>query len=157
MPNRKLHKIKEKYKKITVILLCIFFVLGPLHKQISKALHAITHAIEMPDHIISHNSKKLHIQTHNSIKHIAKKTKHNHKILDLVTDFLNFNKNSTLPQNKIIKSNIVDKHIKIKINFKEVNPVKSALNTENNFTNNNTKLCKGFFSFIKEPPQVAYN
>lgn len=132
----------------------ILYVLGPLHVQVNKLLHTIVHALEMPDNILSHKDSSSTLNVHKSNTHKSAIVQHNHNVIDLVATILKGTNSENESHNKPIKLNKVDKHIKIRNSFDNENRLKFSLETSSYFIEKESKLCKGYPTDFKKPPQV---
>ncbi|MFD1613744.1 hypothetical protein [Gelatiniphilus marinus] len=99
-------KLKAHIIKFTAIAISVIYVFMPLHKEIKYVLHGISHALEMPDNVLSHNQNE-------NLNYKFKKSKtryHKHNILDLLDGLSvtgQHSKNSNMPN---LVDNIIDKH-----------------------------------------------
>lgn len=99
-------KLKTHIIKLTAVAISVLYVFMPLHKEVKYVLHSLSHALEMPDNLMSHNQNE-------NLDYKLKTTTnryHEHNILDLLdglSEPVNNTKNPNVPNPVDIK---IDKH-----------------------------------------------
>lgn len=114
MLNRSTKGLKPFIIKYVAMLMGICYLINPLQEQIHILLHEITHALESPTQIISHESN-LNFE-HKSLNHFdpsANDIKHEHGIVDLINLVLDSSSEKNNPKESLLKEVIIDKHITI--------------------------------------------
>lgn len=98
--------------KVVAIIMCVCYILSPLHKEIGVFLHEVTHLIDVPKRVLSH-SRTLdsgHLETHHQHALETSENSHDHHILDLLDKIFE----ATDTENKSEDSNVsvikIDKH-----------------------------------------------
>ncbi|WP_298500292.1 hypothetical protein [uncultured Algibacter sp.] len=119
----------------------------PIHKEVKSTLHNISHYIQKPSVVLSHNkyeNKKINIKK-------STFSNHDHKIIDLLDYFIgldNKNNNSNKPSLVDVK---IDKHYY----SPKYNLVRIIINESPFvFNNYNEELKDGFNRKIKVPPKA---
>ena len=133
----------------------ILYVFGPVHIEIHKLLHTISHGLEMPDFILGHQTTSgSHTNIHKSETHKNIAVYHDHKVITLVDKILEGsdqnNDNSDI-QTIIFK---IDKHITHYTDNPEESFTILSLETIQPFLEQNKKVCKGYLQGFKKPPKV---
>jgi len=133
----------------------VLYVFGPVHIEIHKFLHTISHGLEMPDFILGHqNTSGSHINTHKSETHKNIAAYHDHKVITLVDKILEGsdqnNDNSDI-QTIIFK---IDKHITHYTDNPEESFTILSLETIQPFLEQNKKVCKGYLRRSSPPPKT---
>jgi len=143
---------KPSISKAIIILMSLLYVLSPMRVEVSKLLHSIVHALEMPDVILTHSQKTDTKPIHKSILHKNSIDEHNHEIIDFVDSVLA----GATPENEssdlYITSHKIDKHIVIEVDYEQNKA--TLFMPKNNFIEKEKKLYKGYLSGFKEPPKV---
>lgn len=138
-------KLKTHIIKFTAIVISMIYLLMPIHKEVKITLHNISHFLEMPNVILSHN----HNENLNYKVKSSTITYHEHKILDLL-DALTNTDTSTKDSNKPYETNNkIDKHFhSLKYTILNRVSTKSVV-----FYNYKEKLNNYFLKKIKRPPE----
>ncbi len=85
MKNRFTQGLKPKLIKQIAMLMSICYLLGPLQPQLTLLLHEISHGLEMPNSVLSHDIQVFdYKEVHDSHKHDNTKVDHDHKLIDIV-------------------------------------------------------------------------
>ncbi|WP_034045175.1 hypothetical protein [Wocania ichthyoenteri] len=143
-----MEKLKIHIIKFTAIVISVMYVLMPIHKEAKRVLHSISHFIEMPNAILSHNQNE-------NLDYKVKTptiTYHEHKILDILDVFAEVN-NDTEDSNKpsLVDSKI-DKHFHSS-KYKEQKLITSkSLAVIDSYTE---KVKALFYRKIKVPPKTS--
>ncbi|MGJ8736184.1 hypothetical protein [Zobellia laminariae] len=83
--------------KYLALVIALCYVLNPLHHQISTVFHEFSHALEMPDTVIGHDSFSNNENIHHAHEHVTEADNHEHKlikIIDSIFDASNTNESS---------------------------------------------------------------
>ena len=136
-------KINIHIVKITAVVISLLYVLMPLHNEFKSVLHSMSHYLEMPDVVLSHN------QNENLNYKSSTNSFHGHKIIDLL-DYLSDDTNNKEDSNKAnLVDNKIDKHF-YPSKYNLPNLVNRKPTQEiHNYTE---KIKKGFFRKIIDPP-----
>lgn len=76
-----------KAKTILAVVICLCYVFNPVLPGLKGLFHSLSHALEVPDHIITHtaelygNSEQLHVLQ----EHVQAKQMHEHEIIEFIT------------------------------------------------------------------------
>ncbi|MFD1162113.1 hypothetical protein [Hwangdonia seohaensis] len=138
--------VKAHIIKFTAIAISVMYIFMPLHKEVKYVLHSISHALEMPDNLISHH----HNENLNYKFKASTNRYHEHNILDLLDGLSDANsntKNQNLPNVVDIK---IDKHFhNSKFNIQELTVTKSSPVIDSY----KEKVKALFYVKLKIPPQ----
>lgn len=134
--------------KFVAVIISTIYVISPIHNEVKKVLHSISHSLEMFDITMSHHYKK-----HQAIRYkkATTSTEHRHQIIDAL-DFLfggnTTKKDSKEPYNLVDK---LDKHISSSNDIK----TKFNLSITQSANDNYLELKKEiFYKKIKIPPKM---
>lgn len=129
--------------KFSAVVISLIYILMPLHNEFKSVFHSISHYLEMPDVVLSHN------QNENLNYKTSTNSFHSHKIIDLL-DYLEDDTNNNEDSNKAnLVDNKIDKHFyPSKYNIPELVDKKPTQELHN-YTE---KINKGFFRKILDPP-----
>lgn len=139
-------KVKSHIIKFTAIAISFIYVFIPLQNEVKYVLHSMSHALEMPDNLISHNqNENLNYRFNTSTI-----SYHEHNILDLLdglSEANNNTKNTNAPNITDIK---IDKHFHYLIyKFQKIAVTKSTTVIDSYKEKVKDLFCKK----IKIPPQ----
>jgi hypothetical protein len=131
--------------KFSAVVISLIYILIPLHNELKSALHGMSHYLEMPDVVLSHN------QNENLNYKTSTNSFHGHKIIDLL-DYLAEATNNNEDSNKAnLVDNKIDKHFySSKYKVLKLGFTKSTLV----FDNYIEKLKEGFYEKIIDPPKA---
>lgn len=140
--------IKTHIIKFIAIVISITYLVMPIHKEVKSTLHSISHFLEIPKNILSHDKKdNLNYKTASTF------TYHEHKILDILDSFSKANtSDSDSNQQRIVISKI-DKHYytpKYKVSYF----IETQLSRVIDCYKEKEKAL--FYKKIKIPPQKKY-
>ena len=112
MPNGCSQGLKPKLFKQIALLMSICYLLGPLQTLLTELLHELSHGLEMPTSVLSHETTAYdYMEVHHSHAHDNPKADHDHKFIDLVVSiFEASNKNHESDKNSTIETKL-KKHI----------------------------------------------
>lgn len=112
MPNGFSQGLKPKLFKQIALLMSICYLLGPLKPLLTPLLHELSHGLEMPTSVISHETTAYnYMEVHDSHAHDNPKTDHDHKLIDLVDSiFEASNENHESDKNPTLETKL-KKHI----------------------------------------------
>jgi len=83
--------IKPFILNFIIVTMSLLYVFAPVHVEINKLLHTISHSLEMPDYILTHqDASDIHtpIRTHESETHKNIIAHHDHKVIVLLDNIL---------------------------------------------------------------------
>ncbi|GAA4882256.1 hypothetical protein GCM10023311_00410 [Flaviramulus aquimarinus] len=141
-------RIKIHIVKFVAIVISVIYMLMPIHKEVKSVLHSMSHYLQMPDMVLSHNQdQNLNYKTQTS-----NITFHQHKLIDLLDAFIG-NKTNNEDSNKAHIFNIkIDKHFyDHKYKYQELISTK----TSSIIDNYKEKIKDEFFGKIKVPPKIT--
>lgn len=104
--------LKPLFIKRLAMLIGICYLLNPLQKQISFVFHEISHAFEMPDYIMSHNSNSSY--EHKVSEHLDSRigdVNHDHEIVDFIDSAFAASNNHDGSEDSLLNEVKIDKHI----------------------------------------------
>ena len=154
MKRNKSKGLEPPVVKAIIVTMSLLYILSPLHMEISKLVHSISHAIEMPDTVLSHQNKTAFIKTHNSFEHESVNVNHDHEILDFLETILEETNTKSEFPNTLSKPKNVDKHIRVIEEFGEEKQLAFSKRTTRYFREKENKCCKGFSLCFGEPPKT---
>ena len=132
--------------KFIAIVISIIYMLIPIQKELKSALHGISHFLQMPDHLISHNQNE---NLNYEVK-VLTILYHEHKILDLLDAFTDKN-NSANDSNK---PNLVDSKIDKHFHSSKYKVIKLVTTKSSSVLDNYHEKVKDlFYKKIKRPPK----
>lgn len=136
-------KLNIHIVKFSAVVISLIYILMPLHNEFKSALHSMSHYLEMPDVVLTHNQhENLNYKT-------STNSFHGHKIIDLLDYFADDTNNNEDSNKANLVDNKIDKHFyPSKYNIPELVDKKSTQEL-NNYTE---KIKKGFFRKIIDPP-----
>ena len=136
--------------KFIAIVISIIYVLMPIHKELKSALHSISHFLQMPDHLISHNQNE---NLNYEVK-VPTILYHEHKILNLLDAFTDANTSANESNKPNLVDSIIDKHF-----YSSKYSLPKLIETErlsviDSYKENLNYL---FYIKIKEPPKKQFH
>lgn len=155
MNNARQKGLKPFVIRVLAVAMSLYYLLAPMHNELSKVLHIVAHQLEMPDNLLEHsNSKYFNYLSHDSHEIImVSKEPHHHPFLDLIntiveaTNMDNDAEHSNLPSYKI------DKHIKTIENLKKPNSI-ICIEVQHEFPNAIKHFKSNFLHRDLKPPQL---
>ncbi len=141
---------KPNLIKQIVLLVGICYLINPLQNQITSVLHSISHGIEMPQTLLSHDENNDQLNNlHKHHNHDNSKSEHDHQFIDLVDSVFeasNEEGNSEeIPVNKVK----VKKHItSVSINL----PLKYDFKVSKEYFTFVSRLKEGYPKKLEFPP-----
>ncbi|GGD05340.1 hypothetical protein [Hyunsoonleella pacifica] len=148
--NRKIQKgFKPFVFKITIVIMIMCYIFGPLHNEISNVLHVLSHQIEMSATFTSHadNSRFNHQITHHTLQFEA----HQHEILELFNKIIEASNLATDNENPLLVKQKIDKHIRTKKEVKYMGIY--TYNLQSNYSSIIECTLNGYVFAIFEPPK----
>ncbi|WP_299767300.1 hypothetical protein [uncultured Dokdonia sp.] len=149
--------IKPFILNLIIVTMSLLYVFAPVHVEVNKLLHAVSHSLEMPDYILTHqDTSGIHtpISTHESETHKNIIAHHDHKVIALLDNILegaNQNSDSSDAQTSTLK---IDKHINnYTHNAKEPFEI-TFLETIQRFPEEIKRVCKGYLQGFRKPPKA---
>lgn len=137
-------------------VMCVFYILSPLHKEIGVFLHEVTHLFDVPERVLSHSSTMGagHGEIHYEHAFEASENSHDHHILDLLDNILE----ATDTERKSEDSNVlvikIDKHTRYQEKYKKPSYfVQSKPNEITFFLTAQTRM--GYLKNPFQPPQLS--
>lgn len=139
-------RINRHIVKFLAVSISLIYVLMPLHNELKGMLHSVSHYLEMPNSVLSHNQD-------DNLNYKYKKTAtsfHQHKIID----FLDLIDSSTTTENSDVP-NLVDNKIDKHFFSSTYRVLKQVLATSPPVLCDYTKKIKnGFHRKIIYPPET---
>lgn len=140
--------------KIIIILMCILYVLGPLHLEVNSVLHTITHALEKPNVVLVHEKTTENKKIHRSTKHEDESLKHEHEIIDLVQRILKGSDPAKQSRKRSKTAVKIDKHITLQTSILKDKNIIEDSSRKVFWKKLKIKLQNGYKSGFKEPPRA---
>lgn len=132
------------------LLIGICYLMNPLQQQIKTIFHTISHAIEVPNSVMGHNSNSVNDQLHGHYDHQIDEKQHDHSLIDIIDSVLTASNESNDSEESILIESKIDKHITT-YQFELFESL--TLNQLHNFWALKEKQKSGYFEHLKEPPQ----
>lgn len=144
------HGMKPQLIKRISVFVGICYLIGLLQHQVVDMLHTISHGLEMPSSILSHdNETNTMFNTHDNHDHDDRANEHGHEFInfvDLVLDSSNQNHDSEDVPLPTLK---VNKHLVV---FDYELPLRLKKETANKYYWPNTILQNGYSKKLDDPP-----
>lgn len=118
--NRNIKKgLEPLVIKVIATVICAFYILSPLHKEIGVFLHEITHQFDMPENILSHSNTidVMNGETHFEHTLIASVDVHNHNMLDLLDNIFEAADTEKKSEDSNILLIKIDKHTRYQLKY----------------------------------------
>lgn len=145
---------KQTAHKLVALFMALMYLVHPLHDQIGKGLHTLSHGIQTTGGILSHSNGTISSKEHMAHDHTTPKADHQHKLLDFVTSFLDAASNSGESEQKsIVKKNNLDKHLLTASDMEKKGTLSLKLGPF--FPEEPQAILKGCVESIHPPPQPA--
>lgn len=142
--------LKPLFIQRLALLIGICYLMNPLQKQIKTIFHTISHAIEMPGSVMSHNSHAINSEIDVHSDHETVVLKHDHKYIDLIDAVLFASNENNDNEDSILIEIKLDKHITA-YQFQLFENLKIA--ELHHFWMLKAKLKNGYLKKLKEPPK----
>ncbi len=114
MKARFVHKwVKPMFIKQIAMLMCICYLLNPMYHQVNNLLHTISHGLEIPDVVLSHQARAsdAHNYSHGYHEHGISEVQHKHSFIDFVNAIFEALNTEDQSSDTSIKDKKIDKHI----------------------------------------------
>ena len=129
-------------------MISITYLVMPIHKEVKSTLHSISHFLEMPKNILSHNkSENLNYKTISTFSY------HEHKILDILDVLSKTNTSDSESNQQRVVFSKIDKHYYTS-KYKVSNFTETQLNRVIDCYREKEKAL--FYKKIKIPPKKSY-
>ena len=131
------------------MFMAICYLLNPLHQQITLVLHEISHSLEIPDYVMSHNTNSHHeYETHD---YSMDEIEHDHNLIDLLASVLEASNDKDDSENSNVVKVKIDKHIsKFQIDLQNHFSDKS----QHSFSIIQENMKPGYLGKMEKPPQL---
>lgn len=145
--------LKPQYIKQLALLMSICYLLNPLQHQINTVLHELSHGLEMPSSLLSHEtpldtSSKVH-ESHDHSEHVDE---HEHLIVGFLNTIFEASNQDDASGNSQLVEIKWDKHI-TSYQFTLTPNFKNKI--EKHFFPSKEKLKLGHSKKLEEPPQTS--
>jgi len=143
-------RLKIHIVKFLAIVISIVYLLMPIHKEVKSALHSMSHYVQMPDVIMSHN----HNENQNYKFKESTLAHHEHQIIDLLDGIFDSDSNGS-EDNQRESTTIefkINKHItsnKYAFVFQNTDQIDTPV-----FWITNVFSQKGYLDQLYRPPKV---
>jgi hypothetical protein len=151
MPRKSKKGLKPFFIKYLALFIGICYIANPLHQEIGKVFHEISHVLEVPDKLVSHPTASNHgNDTHHYHKHYKLVVDHQHKLIDLINSILNASENDKPSKESLLTDIKFDKHITTR-NY----TIKKSLPTsvQANHGTPKNKIHIGHLEVLEKPPR----
>ena len=112
MPKGFTKGLKPLIIKQLALLIGICYLLNPLQNQINEVFHVVSHALETPNYIISHDSNTIY--EHQSYEHSYHRfgdLDHDHLLVDFINSVLEASNDNEDSEDSILTQTTIDKHL----------------------------------------------
>ena len=144
--------IRKRLIKAMAIFMGIFYLIGPLNKQVYHILHTVSHSFAPPTQIIGHSThtttqEKVHVFHDHKMQQAA----HEHEVIGFVTDALEAFQNPDQNTETLSPKHSIDKHI---TNFHYALDHRGNHTTKKVFSTRVEGVLKGYLKLWAEPPII---
>lgn len=153
MKNGLAKGLKPLLIKRLALLMGICYLVNPLHQQINSVFHNVSHALEIPDYIMSHDSNYEH-ESYGHTDYQIGNLNHDHEIVDFIDSVFDASDEDGGSEDSMLTEIKIDKHITT-YQFQFQNNFNIAI--FQNFWLSQEKLESGYLKRLKEPPQYFNN
>ena len=147
MPIGCIKGLKPIFITQVALLMGICYLINPLQQQIKTVFHSVSHVIETPNYVMSHQSSSDYLESHGHYEHPADVRHHDHSLVAFIDAIFEAVKDKEHSEDSWLT---IDKHIR---------KYQSELHVEFRFEKNQSfwitekKFKNGYFENPKEPPQ----
>lgn len=143
--------LKPLFIKRLALFMGICYLLNPLQNQISFIFHEVSHALEIPDYIISHGQNSSYEQqVHGHSDSHIEGIDHDHGIIDLIASFLAASNEHDGSEDSMLPKIKFDKHFTT-YQFQLQKYIESIATQKNWTFSKNTEVV--YLKRLEEPPQ----
>jgi len=136
--------------KYIALVIALCYVLNPLHQQIGTAFHVVSHALEMPDTVLGHDSFSDNENTHYDHEHVTEASNHEHKLIKIIDSIFEASNTNESSKDTLLADFKFDKHITTDYWGQSVIlPVRHS----QNFKSIENSLKLGHSTILEEPPR----
>lgn len=133
------------------MLMGICYLINPLQQQVYDVIHAISHTVASPNHILSHNVGHAgNLNVHKSPDHLYGELDHEHKLIDIVQTIFEASGEDDNPQDDNFIKVKCDKHL---VSNRIILSNRTIVLFVNHFPHLIEELKKGHLIKWQEPPQ----
>ena len=154
MPKGFAKGIKPLFLQRLALLIGICYLMNPLQPQIKSIFHTISHAIEVPNSVIGHDSNSENEEVHGHFEHEIADLQHDHTLIDLLDTVLTASNETKDADDSLIIEIKIDKHITTCKYQLFANP---TVVESNKFWLPKEKLKSGYLQNQKEPPRYSHS
>jgi len=145
--------LKPKFIKQIALLMSICYLINPLQNQIIEVLHSLSHSLEIPSSIFTHENKSITaFESHESHSHDNRVSEHEHELIDLVDLILDGSSEDKDSEDAPLKEFKVKKHL---VAYSLKLPFKFFVNSSKTTFFYHPKLKDGHPQIISLPPQSS--
>lgn len=109
MESKKGKYFKPLMIRVLAVFMSVCYVLTPLHQQINTVLHSISHFLEVPVDVMSHNQIEF-FEGHQHVNHYSFKVDHEHNLIDFLHSIFKASDNEDRSQESLATKLKIDKH-----------------------------------------------
>lgn len=140
--------------RLVTLMMATIYLMHPLHKEIGRVFHDLSHSIQASEDVLSHKSGILGVDRHHlEYHHKSFSGRHHHNVLDFINTIFNGASDTDVPGSKsTLTKNNLDKHL-----VTEVRSAKSILVSKTHwfFPDTFSPLLKGYVRLQYPPPQFS--
>ena len=152
MPRGFIKGLKPLFLQRLALVIGICYLMNPLQPQIKSIFHTISHAIEMPNSVIGHDSNSENDEIHGHFEHEIADLQHDHTLIDLLDTVLTASNETKDADDSIPIEIKIDKHITTcKYQLFDI----PAVVESNKFWSPKEELKRGHLKNQEEPPRCS--
>lgn len=154
--NSKIEKGSKPFViKVFATIMCVCYLLTPLHKEIGDVLHKIVHELDIPESVLSHSNTigakggKIHYEH----ALVVPENSHDHNFLEVLGDIMEAAQNEKKSEDSNVLVVKIDKHTRYQEKYKKPSYfLPSKPNVNSFFVTGQT--CLGHLKAPLRPPQL---
>lgn len=105
-------KVKVRLVKLLAMTMSICYLAHPLQLQINTLLHELSHGLELPNHVLSHeNTTDLTYAVDSHHSHGKRITDHTHHLIDFLDILFQASNDDKNPKDAMFSKLKLDKHL----------------------------------------------
>lgn len=140
-----------KARRILAVLICLCYVFNPVLPGLKNVFHSLSHALEVPQHIITHSAELSGSpeHPHELQDHVQGMTVHEHEIIDFITGIDSLSGTEKEPSGPAAEEKYLDKHL---VGTPEVAPDHANGNSRLTYSALRLIAMRGFPANSLKPP-----
>lgn len=141
----------SKARRILAVLICLCYIFNPVLPGLKGVFHSLSHALEVPGHIITHSAglSGSAVHPHEMQDHVQGMTLHEHEIIDFLTGIDGSSGTKKEPSGPAAEEKYLDKHL---VSTPEVTPDNAKGNSRVTYRALRFIAMRGFPANSLKPP-----